>query len=227
MPLTKDSLISKIPIAWRTILQEEFRKSYWNKIVDTLNDEDDYYPKENDIFNALKSITPDDVKVILLGQDPYPTKDVAHGYSFSVRRRTKIPPSLKNIFKELGNEYKIPFEPKHGDISAWERDGVLLLNTILTVSPSMPLSHKNIGWEEFTGAILKYFKNKSDVLFLLLGTKARDAIKSLDIDFSRIIYAGHPSARNLTGSFLGSDCFIKVNDELYKRKKLPIRWLLL
>ena len=227
MPLTKASLISKIPLAWRTILQEEFRKSYWNKIVDTLNDEDDYYPKENDIFNALKSITPDDVKVILLGQDPYPTKDVAHGYSFSVRRGTKIPPSLKNIFKELGNEYKIPFEPKHGDISAWEKDGVLLLNTILTVSPSMPLSHKNIGWEEFTGAILKYFKNKPDVLFLILGTKARDAIKSLDIDFSRIIYAGDPSTRNLTGSFLGSDCFIKVNDELYKRKKLPIRWLLL
>ena len=221
--ITKESLQSSIPESWKLIIQQELNKPYWDKIVSNLND-GVFYPPVKNIFSALEGVAPDRVKVVLLGQDPYPTKGAAHGYSFSIQKGNKIQPSLKNIFKELSDEYMTEFEPKSGDLRKWETEGVLLLNTILTVKPESPLSHQNIGWENFTGAILKFLASRENVLFLLLGSKARDAVSKFNIDDKRKIIAGHPSPLNRTGSFNGSGCFRAVNEELLRRKILPIRW---
>ena len=222
--ITKESLQALIPSSWSLILQQELNRPYWDTIVNKLN-EGTFYPSVNDIFASLNRIVPDRVKVVLLGQDPYPTKGAAHGFSFSIQPGSKIQPSLKNIFKELSEEYDVELNPKSGDLRKWEDEGVLLLNTILTVKPESPLSHQGIGWEEFTGTILKYLATKENVLFLLLGSKARDSLKNLNVDARRQIIAGHPSPLNTTGSFNGSGCFRKVNSELLNRKILPIRWL--
>lgn len=224
MTITKESLIQLIPSSWKGILQSELEQNYWNSIAETLS-KCEFLPKIDNIFAALRDIVPDDVKVIMLGQDPYPTKGASHGYSFSVNKGTRIPPSLRNIFYELSNEYKSQVSPKSGNLTQWEKDGVLLLNTILTVKPSQPLSHKGIGWEYFTTAILKYFAEKDNVVYLVLGSKAREAISNINIQKERIVSAGHPSPLNTSGTFIGSDCFIKVNEELMKRGRLPIRWL--
>lgn len=228
MVLTKEKLQSYIPQSWKQVLQSELNKEYWNTIVETLNECDEFFPPLPEIFNALNGVTPENVKVVLLGQDPYPTKDVAHGYSFSVKKGKDIPPSLQNIFKELSLEYKIEFSPQHGNLEKWEEDGVLLLNTILTVEERSPLSHKGIGWEQFTDAILKYlFSKNKNVMFLCLGGKARETVTKLKIDFKNIIFTSHPSPLNTRGGFIGSNCFINVNKELMSRNELPIRWILL
>ena len=227
MPRTKEELLELIPQSWKMVLQQELTKPYWDDIIKALNKSDKFFPPFKDIFNALCDVTPDGVKVVMIGQDPYPTQGVAHGYSFSVRKDTDIPASLKNIFKELGLEYKTKFSPSNGDLRRWEKDGVLLLNSILTVEEHTPLAHKGIGWENFTKAILQYLATKKNVVFLTLGTKSRDVIKDLSIDQKQIVSAGHPSPRNLSNTFIGSDCFIRVNEILLSKNILPVRWLLL
>lgn len=228
MPITKERLQSYIPHSWQQVLQGELEKDYWDSIVKTLNECDEFFPPLPEVFNALKEVTPENVKVVLLGQDPYPTKDVAHGYSFSVKKGKSIPLSLQNIFKELSLEYKIEFSPQDGNLEKWEEDGVLLLNTILTVEEHSPLSHKNIGWERFTDAIIKYLYEKNkNIIFLCLGGKARETVTRLKIDFKNIVFAAHPSPVNTKGGFIGSNCFINVNNELMSRGELPIRWILL
>lgn len=228
MPITKERLQSYIPHSWQQVLQGELEKDYWDSIVKTLNECDEFFPPLPEVFNALKGVTPENVKVVLLGQDPYPTKDVAHGYSFSVKKGKSIPLSLQNIFEELSLEYKIEFSPQDGNLEKWEEDGVLLLNTILTVEEHSPLSHKNIGWERFTDAIIKYLYEKNkNIIFLCLGGKARETVTRLKIDFKNIVFAAHPSPVNTKGGFIGSNCFINVNNELMSRGELPIRWILL
>ena len=221
--ITKESLQSLIPSSWSMLLQTEMNEDYWDTIVDKLN-EGTFYPSKNNIFAALRDITPDNVKVILLGQDPYHTDGAAHGYSFSTRKGYDIQPSLKNIFKELSMEYDKKIDPEYGDLTKWEKEGVLLLNRVLTVKPHEPNSHCGIGWERFTEAILKYFANKHKVVYLLLGAKAKEAIRSIDVPPNRVVYAGHPSPLNTSGSFIGSDCFKKVNEVLMSMNVLPIRW---
>ena len=228
MPITRERLQSYIPHSWQQVLQGELEKDYWDSIVKTLNECDEFFPPLPEVFNALKGVTPENVKVVLLGQDPYPTKNVAHGYSFSVKKGKSIPLSLQNIFKELSLEYKIEFSPQDGNLEKWEEDGVLLLNTILTVEEHSPLSHKNIGWERFTDAIIKYLYEKNkNIIFLCLGGKARETVTRLKIDFKNIVFAAHPSPVNTKGGFIGSNCFINVNNELMSRGELPIRWILL
>lgn len=220
--ITKESLQSLIPSSWSMLLQSEMNEDYWDTIVDKLND-GEFYPSTNNIFAALRDITPDNVKVILLGQDPYHTDGAAHGYSFSTRKDCDIQPSLKNIFKELSMEYDKKFNPTSGDLRKWEKEGVLLLNRVLTVKPHEPNSHCGIGWEHFTEAILKYF-TKTKAVYLLLGSKAKEAIRNIDVPPNRIVFAGHPSPLNTTGSFIGSDCFKKVNEILMSMNILPVRW---
>lgn len=226
--ITKDELQSLIPSAWREILAQELKMPYWDNIVDELNKAKlDITPPIDEVFNAFR-LKPTDVKVILIGQDPYPKKGEAHGYSFSIRETVRnIPPSLKNIVKELNAEYGTSVVLANGNLERWEDDGVMLLNTILTTVPNASLAHEKIGWKEFTRAILGYFASRTDnVLFLLLGQQAKKAMEGINIiDRSRLIYAGHPSPRNVSGSFLGSDCFKAVNAQLLSRDILPIRWV--
>lgn len=228
--LTKEELISYIPKQWLDVLTGTgiFESKCWDTIISTLNAEDTFYPKKENIFNAFKLCSPENTKVVLLGQDPYHGEGQAHGCSFSVSDKVRIPPSLKNIFKELSQEYQIPnYSPKTGNLSKWGEDGVLLLNSILTVRPHSPMSHKNIGWEVFTEKVMSYLSEKPNVVFLLLGNKARESVQHIPkIDFkTNMIAAGHPSPMNSTGSFLGSNCFRKVNDLLMSKGVKPIRWI--
>ena len=225
--ITKEELQSLIPREWREVLSSELTKPYWDNIVEALNKAElNIAPPINEVFNAFK-LKPKDVKVVLIGQDPYPTVGEAHGYSFSVKETVKnIPPSLKNMVKELNAEYSTKIVLANGNLEKWANDGVLLLNAILTTLPNTRLAHKDIGWEQFTRAILEYFASKTDnVLFLLLGGQAKKTMEGIVIsDRYRLIYAGHPSPVNTTGSFLGSNCFRAVNAQLLSRHILPIRW---
>ena len=226
VPLTKDSLLANLSDEWKRVLENTLVKSYWNTILTTLNASDSFLPSPELIFSALNLCPPQKVKVVLLGQDPYIHDYEAMGLSFSVPNGTQIPPSLKNIFKELSLEYQIKYNPKSGDLTKWANDGVLLLNSVLTVEKGKSYSHKGIGWETFTSDIITYLKSKPTVMFLTLGTKARDIVNACKVPPESVVYAGHPSPVNTTGSFIGRNCFRKINESLIKNSILPIRWVL-
>ena len=224
--LTKNSLLMHLSEEWKRVLENTFVKPYWVTIVKTLNMSDSFLPKAELIFSALNLCPPQKVKVVLLGQDPYIHDYEAMGLSFSVPSGIKVPPSLKNIYKELSLEYQIEYNPESGDLTKWANDGVLLLNSVLTVEEGKSYSHKGIGWEIFTSDVITYLKSKPNIVFLTLGTKARDVVNSCKVSTENIVYAGHPSPLNSTGSFIGSNCFRKVNEVLIKNNSLPIRWVL-
>ena len=227
--LTIQSLIDSIPEAWRS--PEITNGVNWQSIVNKLNSER-YYPAFSDIFNALK-LNPENVKVVILGQDPY-HNGTAHGYSFSCES-SFCPASLKNIFRELGREYDLPEKvmPRTNNLKAWSDEGVLLLNTLLTVEPGKPKSHAKIGWEQFTSNILRYLCNHhKDVIYLAWGKDAQDIVYDnkhehedmWKIPHKNIIPSGHPSPMNTTKPFYGCNCFVECNDRLVQNKILPIRW---
>ena len=233
MTITEKALIESIPFKWR--LPEIVGDVDWTGIVERLNSCKKYYPRFHDIFNALK-LNPENVKVVILGQDPYHDGS-AHGYAFSCES-SKTPASLRNIFKEIIREYDMPedFMPQSNNLMKWVDEGVLLLNTILTVEPKKPKSHAKIGWEVFTTNIVRYIsQNYKDVIFLAWGKDAQDLVydnkeehKNVwKIPFKNIISAGHPSPLNTTKPFYGCDCFTDCNDRLVSRKVLPIRWKVL
>ena len=184
------------------------------------------FPEKGNIFNALTLTDYNDVKVVIIGQDPYHGEGEAHGLSFSVQKGIKIPPSLQNIYKELEDDLGIP--PKtHGDLTSWAKQGVLLLNSVLTVEKDKASSHKGLGWELFTDYIIKLLNQKEDpIVFILWGRFARDKKKYITNKKHLIIESAHPSPLSAYNGFFGSKPFSKTNEFLIKNKKEPIDWSL-
>lgn len=202
---------------WRQIIEEESKKNYFLKLLKFIEIErqsKEVFPPKNDTFNAFKYTPFNEVKVVILGQDPYHNNNQAHGLSFSVNDGMKIPPSLRNIFKELENDLGIKHSVS-GDLTKWAKQGVLLLNTILTVEAHKPLSHKNIGWEIFTNKVINCLnEDDSPKVFILWGN---NAIKKSDLITNSnhlIIATSHPSPLSARHSFFGSRLFTKTNDFL-------------
>ena len=182
------------------------------------------FPSKNQVFAAFNSMAVNDVKVVILGQDPYPTVGYANGFCFSVNPENKIPKSLKNIFIELKDDIGIEI-PLNGDLSKWANQGVFLLNTILTVENGKPESHLKIGWEEFTDAIIQLlsFRN-SNLVFLLWGAKAEKKRAMIDENTHLVLTAPHPSPLSAYRGFFGCKHFSKTNSFLLSKKKTIISW---
>jgi len=211
---------------WAEKLNSEFEKEYFIEISDFLNSAKQktiIYPKDEDVFNALNLTDFRDVKVIILGQDPYHGINQAHGLSFSVNDGVKIPPSLKNIFKELHTDLGLPM-PTNGNLTNWAKQGVLLLNATLTVEENKPGSHQKIGWEKFTDAIIKLISDeKQHCVFLLWGNFAKSKSHLIDSHKHLVLEAAHPSPL-ARGAFFGCKHFSKTNNYLQSHNIQPINW---
>lgn len=207
-------------------LQEEMKKEYFIKIMSRVNDAYDnatIYPDINKIFNAF-SLIEGDVKVVILGQDPYHGAGQAHGLAFSVLC-SKLPPSLKNIYREMENDLGKQVN-QSGDLSYLAKQGVLLLNTILTVEEHKPLSHLDYGWQRFTDRVMEYLNNCPEpICFILWGNKAIEKEKMLDNPKHLLIKSAHPSPLSAYNGFFNSHPFTKCNEYLKENKLLPIQWI--
>ena len=212
---------------WDSLLAEEFKKDYYLSLREFLKAEyysRRIYPPMNDIFNALKYTSYEDARVVILGQDPYHGEGQAHGLCFSVKEGTPPPPSLKNIFKELKDTLGID-APRTGELIGWAKQGVLLLNTTLTVREGMPQSHKGHGWEILTDRIIELMNQKDrPVVFILWGGNAR-AKKALITNRKHLILeSAHPSPLSAYAGFFGSNHFAKANDYLISMNEKPVDW---
>ena len=209
--------------SWDNILKEEYKKDYFKNLIEFIKNEyktKTIYPKQTEVFNAFKYTDFNDVKVVILGQDPYHGLGEAHGLSFSVLK----PPSLKNIFKELESDLKIPF-PEHNSLKKWAKQGVLLLNAVLTVEEHKPTSHKDKGWEIFTDDIIKIINKKTTpVVFILWGAYARKKKDLITNPIHLIIESAHPSPFSARNGFFGSKPFSKTNEFLKKNNIEEIDW---
>lgn len=220
--------MDKIDNNWDDILKEEYNKPYFEKLMNFIEDEyNNYtiYPDRNNIYNALKLTPPDKVKVVILGQDPYINKDQANGLSFSVQPGIAIPPSLKNIFREQRKDLGI-IQPNSGDLTKWAKQGVLLLNTTLTVRAGLSNSHQGKGWGIFTDSIIKYLGQKENIVFMLWGNNAKAKRKLIDSSKNLILEAAHPSPLSATRGFFGCQHFSKANNYLIEHNLSPIDWQL-
>ncbi|ECV9671274.1 uracil-DNA glycosylase [Campylobacter jejuni] len=219
----------KINDDWKEFLKEEFNKNYFLEIkkryIQALNNNAIIYPPANLTFNAFNLTPLDKLKIVLLGQDPYHQPNQAMGLSFSVPYGVKIPPSLLNIYKELKTDLNI--EPsKSGDLSSWAEQGILLLNSILSVEAGKPASHSSWGWQEFSDAVIsKLSLEKSGLIFMLWGNYAKSKKALIDTNKHFILEAAHPSPLARTG-FLGCKHFSKANEILRNLGKNPINWQL-
>ena len=213
--------------AWEAALKGEFRKPYYAKLYHTVVEE--YrdrviYPPSTDIFNAFAFTPLPEVKVVILGQDPYHEPGQAMGLSFSVHKGIRIPPSLVNIYAELQDDLGC-YVPDNGDLTKWARQGVLLLNTVLTVRAHQANSHRGIGWEEFTDAAIRVLAEEDrPMVFILWGTPARKKKALLHNPKHLILESPHPSPLSAYGGFFGSRPFSKTNDYLVKCGLSPIDW---
>ena len=213
---------------WQDILKKDLKSEKFQKILDFLKNEKlkgkVIFPEEKNIFLALNLTPFKKVKVVILGQDPYHGKNEATGLSFSVNPSSKIPPSLKNIFKELKNDISYNSEIKP-DLKLWAKNGVLLLNSFLTVERDKPLSHSNVGWEIITDEIIKKIsKNKKNVVFILWGKFANKKKNLINEKKHMIISSSHPSPFSAKKSFFGSRPFSRTNKFLEEKKNNPIIW---
>jgi uracil-DNA glycosylase len=212
---------------WEEILQQEFTAPYFLSMSELLHEERkkfDVFPPEEKVFAALNASSFNHTKVVILGQDPYHGKAQADGLAFSVSRNTAIPPSLRNIFKELQDDIGVAI-PTHGDLSAWAHQGVLLLNTTLTVREGEAGSHFGRGWETLTDAMIKALNEKTDpVVFLLWGAHARKRKTLVSQPHHIIIEGVHPSPLSAYRGFFGSKPFSRVNTALEQSGHNPINW---
>lgn len=213
--------------SWDEILKDQWSQKYYlslrNKLIHEYQNFT-IYPPANDIFNALRSVDYNDVKVVIIGQDPYHGPGQAHGYSFSVQKGVRIPPSLRNIFKEMHDDIGTEM-PKHGNLEKWAKQGVLLLNSTLTVRRSMPNSHKALGWDILTDHIIELLGNKQKpTIFILWGNDARSKKKLIHNPNHLILESVHPSPLSASRGFFGSKPFSKTNDFLKKNCMEPINW---
>jgi len=213
-------------ISWKNKLKEEFSKDYFINLTSLLKIENQrgiVFPPENLIFSAFNNCSFENIKVVLIGQDPYHGEGQANGLSFSVNKNVKIPPSLKNIFKELNSDLKIEI-PEHGDLENWSKQGVFLLNACLTVRKGEAASHKFLNWERFSDAVIKLISDeKENVVFLLWGNFAQKKEALIDASKHLILKAAHPSPL-ARGAFFGSKPFSKTNDYLASKGIKEIVW---
>ncbi len=217
----------KITQEWDEILQEEFSSDSYLRLRGFLKAEYSsrtIYPSMYDIFNSMKLTPFGEIKAVILGQDPYHEKGQAMGLSFSVPKGVEKPPSLCNIFKELHDETGMDIPP-FGDLTGWAKQGVLLLNTVLTVREHSANSHRNQGWEQFTDGIIKKISEKREgVVFLLWGGNARSKKPLIDCSKHLVLECAHPSPLSAYNGFFGCGHFIKANEYLIKHGKLPVDW---
>ena len=211
---------------WDVVLKEEYEKNYFKNIAMFINKEYKekiVYPPKRDILRALKLTDYNDVKVVILGQDPYHGKNEADGLSFSVNEGIKLPPSLKNIYKELYDDLGIT--KTTGDLTSWANQGVLLLNSVLTVLKDTPTSHSKIGWQEYTDAIIrKLNEREKTIVFILWGNYARSKKNLITNKRHYIIESPHPSPFSANSGFFGSRPFSKTNEFLKKNNIKEIEW---
>ncbi len=218
----------KIESSWKNALRDEFEKPYFEKIVSFLKQEKArgkiIYPEGKNIFAAFDHTPFDQVRVLLLGQDPYHGPNQAHGLCFSVQKGIKPPPSLNNIFKELQQDLNIEI-PKHGDLTKWANQGVLMLNASLTVEANKPMSHSKIGWEIFTDAVIKKISDeKQGVVFLLWGKFAQEKAVLIDAKKHVVLKAPHPSPFSAHTGFYGCKHFSETNEILIQLGSESIDW---
>ncbi len=212
---------------WDEVIGDEFEKEYYLKLREFLKAEyssQKIYPDMYDIFNALKLTPYNEVKAVILGQDPYHEPNQAHGLSFSVRDGTELPPSLKNIYKEL--ETDVGIKPaSSGDLTPWAKQGVLLLNAVLTVRQGRANSHKGMGWELFTDEVIKKLNERdTPIAFILWGANARSKKVLITNPIHGIFESAHPSPLSAYGGFFGSKVFSRVNKFLIENEIPPIDW---
>lgn len=212
---------------WDTLLGEEFKKEYFQNLRQSLAEEykeHTIYPAKENIFNALKYTPYADVKVLLLGQDPYHGAGQAHGLAFSVQKGIQKPPSLVNMFKELNSDLGIT-APSHGCLSDWAKQGVMLLNTVLTVREGEPNSHKKLGWTTFTDQIITLLNRREEpVIFLLWGRNAAEKLPLITESRHYVLSCAHPSPLSASRGFFGCKHYSKVNQILTNMGKEPINW---
>ncbi len=218
----------KVPQDWAPVLKEEFDKPYFKQLAQFLEQEREQYtifPPEKELYTALNLTPYENVRVLLLGQDPYPTPGFAHGLCFSVKTGVKHPASLRNMFKELQADLGCKI-PNHGYLEGWARQGILMLNAVLTVRAGEANSHAGKGWEEFTDAIIRALNAKeSPVVFVLWGNYAQKKLKLIDESKHQVIKSAHPSPLSYK-KFAGSKPYSKINEALKKQSNEPINWQL-
>ncbi|MBK5485524.1 uracil-DNA glycosylase [Peribacillus sp. TH16] len=212
---------------WWPLLEEEFKKNYYQELREFIKQEYSQHvihPNQDDIFNAFQFTSYKKVKVVILGQDPYHGPDQAHGLSFSVKPEVRIPPSLRNIFKELQSDLGCEV-PDNGSLVEWADQGVLLLNTVLTVREGEAHSHRGKGWEIFTNQVIRLLNDRQKpVVFILWGRPAQTKIPLIDESRHKIITSVHPSPLSATRGFFGSKPFSKTNQLLKEMGESPIDW---
>ena len=224
------SMNVQLEASWKLALEEEFEKPYFSELVSFVKQQYNQnpgaiFPKGNEIFRALNTVPLEKVKVVILGQDPYPTRGHAHGLCFSVEEHVKpFPKSLTNIFKEIETDLGISF-PSDGSLVRWAEQGVLLLNAVLTVAEGMPESHAGRGWERFTDAVIRKVSDEREgTVYLLWGSKAQQKAELLDEQKNLILRSVHPSPLSAHRGFFGCKHFSKCNEYLLSRGVDPIRW---
>lgn len=212
---------------WKALLSEEFGKEYWKTLTERVKAEylkEKVFPSPKHIFRAFELCAPKDVKVVILGQDPYHTPGVAHGLSFSTESANPVPPSLQNIFKEVAAEFEVPVS-KDPDLTRWAAQGVLLLNASLTVRSGMANSHQDYGWHRFTDAVIAAISERTEhVAFLLWGSFAGKKEELIDRTRHLILKSAHPSPLSAHRGFLGNGHFAKANEYLKSHGRDPIDW---
>lgn len=217
----------KINEQWKHLLQPEFDKPYFEKLTSDLrkliSEGHTIYPKGGNIFNAFNLTPPEKIKVVILGQDPYHNPDEAMGLCFSVPKGIRVPPSLKNIYKERKDDIDLD-APSHGDLTSWAQSGVLLLNSVLTVEKNKPASHQGLGWQIFTDRVIQIISQTLPcVVFILWGNYARSKASLIDLDKHLVIAAPHPSPL-ARGAFFGHRPFSTTNKYLTDNGLEPVDW---
>ena len=214
-------------VDWKILLQEESEKEYWHELQEFIQKERvacQVYPEPQEVFHSFRLTPLEEVKVLILGQDPYHGVGQAHGLSFSVKSGVPIPPSLRNIFKELESDLGIP-PPMHGELTSWAKQGVLLLNAALTVRENEAGSHQGRGWEIFTDEVIRTINQKSErVVFILWGALARKKRALINLDKHIIVESPHPSPLSAYKGFWGSRPFSRTNKALSEVGLKPVNW---
>ena len=220
----------QLPSSWIQYLEEELNQSYMKdlkkKLIECQNKNITVYPEKSKVFNAFHLTPFQKIKVVILGQDPYHGPGQAHGLSFSVPHNIKTPPSLMNIFKELGSDLKVEINKTNGNLEHWAKQGVFLLNTTLTVEKSKPMSHKNFGWNIFTDKVIEIINHyRENIVFILWGAHAHSKTHLIDSSKHLILKSVHPSPLSSHRGFFGSRPFSQTNNYLESKEIDRIIWV--